>query len=209
MDTLPVELLRPILRKATAVPAAVELALTMGSSTSDSEVVHLMVVCIRTKLAISLVSRTFHDIGDEFLLEDIHLRSLTHSKARSLVRLLRTTTANGVYRGWWCRRLSVDITDWNMDGILAALHCGVCCPLALGLSNTVARYITPIHRAKGQDAQMNITSLSLLLWHRRSQACREINFGAYAWENRRQLRFSWPSNYWLSWGCWKCTAFRG
>jgi len=150
MSSLPTELLRTICCYATAVTSSLNEDDCSGQQAFGLYMVIQPEVAIsmRTKCAISLVSRQFHQICDEFLYEIIHVRDRQHIEP--LVTLLRTNSTSGTSRGWWCRRIFVDLHrgyhHWNSGrhdlwGLLPA------CPRLWDLRCDITLDITGFRRA--------------------------------------------------------------
>ena len=90
---LPVEIIWLIIRIATCVPAAFDTSFDASIGENVSVVTNAIQEPMKTKLALSLVSRSFHDIVIEFLYEIVTLHELRWVKA--LVSLLHTSTQTG------------------------------------------------------------------------------------------------------------------
>ncbi|KZT54136.1 hypothetical protein CALCODRAFT_500270 [Calocera cornea HHB12733] len=118
MDKLPPELIRDIFREATVVPGCLEIRL--GSNAEDEDQLTSRVErSYWTKHSLSLVSKLFHELADEYLYEYIHIRR--HKHIRALVRALRSLSFDRQPRGRWCRRLVLAFAlwdvPWNWGGI--------------------------------------------------------------------------------------------
>ena len=105
---LPPEILRQILRDATFVPDALD--------TSTEHILHehrgalygSLAASLATKRALSLTSRQFHALADEFLHDVLLLRSYAHI-APLLARLRAAPAPGAPARGWWVRRIDLDL----------------------------------------------------------------------------------------------------
>jgi hypothetical protein len=106
---LPVEIIWFIIRIATCVPAAFDTSFDASIGEDVSAVTNAIQESMKTKLALSLVSRSFHDIVIEFLYEIVTLHELRWVK--TLVSLLHTNRADKQCRGWWCRRLQITVGE--------------------------------------------------------------------------------------------------
>ncbi|KZO96392.1 hypothetical protein CALVIDRAFT_555143 [Calocera viscosa TUFC12733] len=139
MDDLPLELVRAILREATAVPGAFDYP-TANFEAHDKTVDGLIEASFKTKLALSLVSKTVNQLNEEFLYEIVHVRKLEH--IRPLVLLLRSDADRRIPRGWYCRRLEVTLVPWDVrhdwnDGRHTLWGLAPCCPQAIDLRITI------------------------------------------------------------------------
>ncbi|THH16240.1 hypothetical protein EW146_g4356 [Bondarzewia mesenterica] len=120
--SLPAELIREIIRHATVALCVFDTTYTTISCEDRTMTVRSMERSLVTKCALSLVSRQFHGITDEFLYEFILLRSCNVDTIQSLAeRLLhRKSQMNGHYLGWYVCRMDLDFeigwylqSDWN------------------------------------------------------------------------------------------------
>lgn len=106
---LPPEVMCKVLRALTNVPEALDTSFAMvededGPSTSAS-----IRASMRDKIAVSLVSKSFHDLAIRYLFEVVTVRRLTD--IRPLAKLLRRSCGAGrPTRGHWVRRLEVDLS---------------------------------------------------------------------------------------------------
>ncbi|KZO94527.1 hypothetical protein CALVIDRAFT_599904 [Calocera viscosa TUFC12733] len=96
INTLPVELVRYIIRLATEVPVAFD---TRSESVLDEDRVEtrsLIIESIKTKSALSIVSKLFHVLIDEYLYEILLLTKFPGSKTlRLFAAFLKTTQPDG------------------------------------------------------------------------------------------------------------------
>ncbi|KZT53618.1 hypothetical protein CALCODRAFT_511325 [Calocera cornea HHB12733] len=117
LAALPPEITRSILRFATDVPVAVDASLETSLNEDPLETRALVEQSLDLKRTISLVSKSFHALVEEFLYEIILIRRPT-GIAR-LVAHLREKRPGYTDRGWWVRRLELDfevsrtMMTWN------------------------------------------------------------------------------------------------
>ncbi|KZT50143.1 hypothetical protein CALCODRAFT_216163 [Calocera cornea HHB12733] len=112
MDGLPAEVLRYILREATLIRDGFTYPTEVDTQEQEKHALLCITEAMRIKCTISLVSKRFHALGDEFLLEILHIGQQKHIPA--LLSILRQRNENGVVRGWWCRRLIVNLRQHDI-----------------------------------------------------------------------------------------------
>jgi hypothetical protein len=111
---LPLEIVRLVIGEATRVPAAFDTSFKVSISEHVETVADSIRESMKTKLALCLVSKSFHDMTIEFLYEIITLRQLQY--ANPLVNLLRRKTKScKQYCGWWCHRLEITIGEGSNE----------------------------------------------------------------------------------------------
>jgi hypothetical protein len=111
---LPLEIIRLVIGEATRVPAAFETSFKASILEDVETVTDLIQESMKTKLALCLVSKSFHDIAIEFLYEIVTLRRLQF--VDPLIKLLRHKSgACKPYHGWWCRRLEIAIGEGSNE----------------------------------------------------------------------------------------------
>src|ERR1700679_3278200 len=111
---LPLEIVRLVIGEATRVPAAFDTSFKASISEHVETVADAIRESMKTKLALCLVSKSFHDMLIEFLYEINTLRQLQY--ANPLVDLLRRKTKPcKQYCGWWCHRLEITIGEGSNE----------------------------------------------------------------------------------------------
>jgi hypothetical protein len=111
---LPLEIIRLVIGEATRVPAAFDTSFKVSISEDVETVTDLIQESMKTKLALCLISKSFHDIAIEFLYEIVTLRRLQF--VNPLIKLLRHKSKPcQPYRGWWCRRLEIAIGEGSNE----------------------------------------------------------------------------------------------
>jgi hypothetical protein len=111
---LPLEIVRLVIGEATRVPAAFDISFKASISEDVETVADAIRESMKTKLALCLVSKSFHDVAIEFLYEIITLRQL--QCVNPLINLLRHKSKPcKPYRGWWCRRLEIAIGEGSNE----------------------------------------------------------------------------------------------
>ncbi|KZT54138.1 hypothetical protein CALCODRAFT_22959 [Calocera cornea HHB12733] len=113
MEGLPSEVLRYILREATFVEGGFSYPDKVDTREQERPALLRMTEAMRIKCDISLVSKRFHALGDEFLLEIVHIGHQKHIGA--LRTVLRQPRKAGLTRGWWCRHLIVNLRQHDID----------------------------------------------------------------------------------------------
>ncbi|KZT50147.1 hypothetical protein CALCODRAFT_505013 [Calocera cornea HHB12733] len=114
MDGLPSEILRCILREATLIRDGFTYPTEVDTRVQEKPALLRITEAMQVKCAISLVSKRFHALGDEFLLEILHIGQQKHIPALLAV-LRQQRNENGVTRGWWCRRLIVNLRQSDIE----------------------------------------------------------------------------------------------
>lgn len=107
---LPPEVLRQIIREATRVPVAFDTDLHSILNEYRAAVYADIYEGYALKRALSLVSKQFHSVTDEFLYEVVVIRSYLY--LWPLLRQLRRLEDNTA-RGWFVRRLDIDLGSEN------------------------------------------------------------------------------------------------
>jgi hypothetical protein len=111
---LPLEIVRLVIGEATRVPAASDTSFKASISEDVETVADAIRESMKTKLALCLVSKSFHDMAIEFLYEIITLRQL--QRVNPLINLLRHKSKPcKPYRGWWCRCLEIAIGEGSNE----------------------------------------------------------------------------------------------
>jgi hypothetical protein len=111
---LPLEIVHLVIREATCVPAAFDTSFNASISEDVEAIADAIRESMKTKLALCLVSRSFHDMAIEFLYEIITLHQLTVD--HPLVTLLHhKSKPETPHRGWWCRRLQITLGEAGAD----------------------------------------------------------------------------------------------
>ena len=107
---LPLEIIRLVVGEATRVPAAFDTSFKASILEDLETVTDAIRESMKIKLALCLVSKSFHDIAIEFLYEIVTLRQL--QCVNPLIDLLRHKSEPcKPYRGRWCRRLEIAIGE--------------------------------------------------------------------------------------------------
>src|ERR1700683_2164942 len=102
---LPVEIIRLIIRIATCVPSAFDTSFEASISEDVEAVTNAIQESMKTKLALCLVSRSFHEIMVEYLYEIVTLRDLKWVNTIVSLLLLKTRADKQ------CRRLQITIGE--------------------------------------------------------------------------------------------------
>ncbi|KZT54140.1 hypothetical protein CALCODRAFT_500275 [Calocera cornea HHB12733] len=113
IDRLPSEILRLILREATSIEDGFSYPIEVDEREQEIGIASKIALAMESKRAISLVSKRFHALGDEFLLEVLHIGQ--QKQIRPLLAVLGQQRENGVTRGWWSRHLIVNFRQYDID----------------------------------------------------------------------------------------------
>lgn len=107
---LPSEIVRQVIREATRLPFAFDTDLDNILNESRAAVYGEIYDSYALKSALSLVSKEFHSVTDQFLYEIVVIRSYFHlwPVLQQLQRKEDDTT-----RGWYVRRLDIDLGSEN------------------------------------------------------------------------------------------------
>ncbi|THH13310.1 hypothetical protein EW146_g6886 [Bondarzewia mesenterica] len=112
-SVFPPEILREIMRSATLVTEAFDTRMTSILHEHRGAVYASIYASLATKRTLSLVSRQFHALATEFLYEILVIRSYRH--LFPLLKLLRECDADPT-RGWWVRRIDLDLSVDEYEG---------------------------------------------------------------------------------------------
>ena len=106
---LPPEVMCKVLRALTDVPEALDTSFATVEDEDGPSISALIRASMRDKIAVSLVSKSFHALAIRYLFEVVTVRRLTD--IRPLAKLLRRPCSEGrPSRGYWVRRLEVDLS---------------------------------------------------------------------------------------------------
>ncbi|KZT50146.1 hypothetical protein CALCODRAFT_505010 [Calocera cornea HHB12733] len=89
---LPSEILRCILREATSIEDGFSYPIDVDEREQETGIAQKIALSMESKHAISLVSKRFHGLGDEYLLHTLHVTRQTH--IRPLGAVLRQRNDN-------------------------------------------------------------------------------------------------------------------
>ena len=114
---VPPELLHKILRQATVVPEAFDTSFEAVLHEDREAILKAIQTSMFTKTSLSLVSKLFHDLVEEFLYEIVSIRRFVH--VPPLSKLLRSQTTYGwgttKTHGQQCRRLEICLGTGGSD----------------------------------------------------------------------------------------------
>ncbi|KZO94531.1 hypothetical protein CALVIDRAFT_538983 [Calocera viscosa TUFC12733] len=113
INTLPVEIVRSIIRLATDVPVAFDTSPESVLDGDRDETRRLIIDSIKTKLSLSIVSKLFHILVDEYLYEIILVTDIPrYESLRSFAAFLRKKRCDDVRsRGERVRRLELNFQE--------------------------------------------------------------------------------------------------